>query len=498
MTGLPLMPTAPNASPSSLTDFLASLTGPNAGPLPTTMAPGPMPTPAPGPLAGAVMPSLGTPAQPQPPAPTGGGGGGWQQILQQLMPAVFAAMAARQGGPAAAGAMLQGIAGAQAQARQLRQRQQEIELAQAATEDERQFKREQWGVEQRQNIARFQTEAMQTLATITDPGQYARTAQLYEQTGSQLFDLPPGWLEATPPEPDAQADAAKLVDQIRSTYGADGFERLVSTDATLSDGRKLSEILALAGIGATGPDGTSPFAPAQPAARPYTLNEYREDLFAEFREQQQREPTATERRALGGRARREWEAMPEEAKAEVAARHRQPERGVVMGPNSTLVDPTSGRVIARGETATDGAPAGGQSPYTRERSTRVLQSVDELLQKVGASTTGMGSLLTWIPGSAATDFEAELDTLKANIAFNELTQMREASKTGGALGAVSDRELSLLSSALGALNNRQSPANLARNLNRIKDSITRWQQAMSNASLGAGITTTGADPLGIR
>lgn len=119
----------------------------------------------------------------------------------------------------------------------------------------------------------------------------------------------------------------------------------------------------------------------------------------------------------------------------------------------------------------------GPSAYSQERSARTIQSVDELMGKVSGKTTGWGNLAAAIPGSDALNFESELDTLKANIAFNELTAMREASKTGGALGQVSNIELRLLESALGALNPRQSPANLKAQLEKIKGSIGRWQQA---------------------
>jgi len=123
------------------------------------------------------------------------------------------------------------------------------------------------------------------------------------------------------------------------------------------------------------------------------------------------------------------------------------------------------------------------SPYTVERSDRNLQSVDELLPKVSSKTVGLGSLTSYIPGTDARNFKAEVDTLKANVAFSELTAMREASKTGGALGAISDRELGLLQSSLGALDTGQSPENFRLQLGKVKESIYRWNaQALSLSS----------------
>ncbi len=131
---------------------------------------------------------------------------------------------------------------------------------------------------------------------------------------------------------------------------------------------------------------------------------------------------------------------------------------------------------------------GGPSPYSQERETRTRQSVDELLTKVNGWNTGMGSLLSSIPSTDARNFAAELQTLKANIAFNELTQMREASKTGGALGQVSNQEEQMLSSALGALDPGQSSENVKAQLNKIKASLDRWSAARAmQGAHGAGL-----------
>jgi hypothetical protein len=147
-------------------------------------------------------------------------------------------------------------------------------------------------------------------------------------------------------------------------------------------------------------------------------------------------------------------------------------------------------------------PAGPNGPnatqaYGAERNTRVLQSVNELQKKVSPWTTGAGSLLANIPATDARNFAAELNTLKSNIAFNELTEMRAASKTGGALGAVSDKETGLLESALGALDPGQSPANFAAQLEKIKGSLERWESAKSGgAPQGQGGTIRARDPQG--
>lgn len=133
------------------------------------------------------------------------------------------------------------------------------------------------------------------------------------------------------------------------------------------------------------------------------------------------------------------------------------------------------------------------SAYQAERTTRIRNSVDDLLKRVGPSTVGFGSLLSVIPESEARNFKADLDSLVANITYGELTAMREASKTGGALGQVSDKEGQLLGAALGALDLKQSPENFKKNLRQIKESLTRWEEAnkkyggTTGASSGSGI-----------
>lgn len=69
----------------------------------------------------------------------------------------------------------------------------------------------------------------------------------------------------------------------------------------------------------------------------------------------------------------------------------------------------------------------------------------------------------------ARDVQNELLTLKGTIAFDRLQDMREASKTGGALGAVSERELSLLAATLGSLEQSTGVDRLEANLNTVKE-----------------------------
>jgi hypothetical protein len=103
----------------------------------------------------------------------------------------------------------------------------------------------------------------------------------------------------------------------------------------------------------------------------------------------------------------------------------------------------------------------------------VTQDIDRVLKGTNWATTGwVGNVGTYIPGSPAYNLARTLDTIKANIGFDKLAEMRANSPTGGALGAVTEFENKLLQSVLGSLEQAQSPEQLRYNLQRLKDTIS--------------------------
>ena len=138
------------------------------------------------------------------------------------------------------------------------------------------------------------------------------------------------------------------------------------------------------------------------------------------------------------------------------------------------------------------------SSYTDEMKNRTLQSVNELMGQVNPYTVGFGTLIKGVPTTAARSFASQLETLKASIAFGELTAMREASKTGGALGQVSDKEGQLLQNALGALDQGQSAEQFKAQLKKIKESIERWKAAANNYSATSGTSSVNIADLDFR
>lgn len=107
---------------------------------------------------------------------------------------------------------------------------------------------------------------------------------------------------------------------------------------------------------------------------------------------------------------------------------------------------------------------------------RVSGLIDQIIPRVDSFTSGFASLSSAAPGTPAHDLAKDIETVKGNIGFSKLQQMREESPTGGALGQVSELELSLLNSVLGSLENSQSPDQLRRNLLRVQDQVIRtWE-----------------------
>lgn len=132
-----------------------------------------------------------------------------------------------------------------------------------------------------------------------------------------------------------------------------------------------------------------------------------------------------------------------------------------------------------------------QSPYLKSIALQGRQAVGGLLgiAEKNPDIFGKSAAAPWPNMIRSDDFRnytAQLDYLKGNIIPAALTAMREASKTGGALGQVSDREGAWLASSLGALDMIQSSDMAIKQLKLIDESMARWQEAVdANTSGGS-------------
>ena len=92
------------------------------------------------------------------------------------------------------------------------------------------------------------------------------------------------------------------------------------------------------------------------------------------------------------------------------------------------------------------------------------------------STTGFaGAIAQWIPQTIAWDQSEAIKTVEAHVSFSGLSDMREASKTGGALGSIAVRELDLLGALRGSLSMPQKKETFKKNVNAMLKSYVRVQ-----------------------
>lgn len=106
--------------------------------------------------------------------------------------------------------------------------------------------------------------------------------------------------------------------------------------------------------------------------------------------------------------------------------------------------------------------------------TEDLDRIFSLVQESPGTTTGVGgAALSWLPGTAAHDISRISDTIKANLAFDKLNALRQASPTGGALGSVSAPELDLLKADIANLEQSQTQEQFLHALTRVKREYTR-------------------------
>ena len=90
-------------------------------------------------------------------------------------------------------------------------------------------------------------------------------------------------------------------------------------------------------------------------------------------------------------------------------------------------------------------------------------------QSIVSPVTGIGGAAAqFIPGSRRSNAEALIATVGANIGLDRLQRMREESRTGGALGNVTEGEREALQATLGSLSLSQDDPQLVENMDRLE------------------------------
>lgn len=132
----------------------------------------------------------------------------------------------------------------------------------------------------------------------------------------------------------------------------------------------------------------------------------------------------------------------------------------------------------------------GKIQSITDNADRIINTIDQALPLIGYTTAGVAGALN-IPGTEGRDLETALTTIKANLGFDRLQQMRDASKTGGALGQVAVKELEALQATVASLDRGQSPDKLRENLQDIKYYYDRWSKAVKGEDPGPAVRERG-------
>ncbi len=105
-----------------------------------------------------------------------------------------------------------------------------------------------------------------------------------------------------------------------------------------------------------------------------------------------------------------------------------------------------------------------------------LEGDDALWKAVGIAKS-----MAIIPGQQGADIRARIMNIKSQVGFMVLQDMRNASKTGGALGQVSEKENELLQANLAALDENMSPEAFRASLRTIQDYLLQAQFRLDHA-----------------
>lgn len=145
------------------------------------------------------------------------------------------------------------------------------------------------------------------------------------------------------------------------------------------------------------------------------------------------------------------------------------------------------------------------SLYSAERADRAINTAEAIKMRL-VSKDAKGNLVFdkskatqllgtkaaiwgWKPDTPQYDLKTQVKALEAQIAQKELTEMREASKTGGAIGNASDKDMELLMASMGNLSTWQSPEQFYKTLNEVIDITAGWQAKKTLVEMGYDLKT---------
>jgi len=160
------------------------------------------------------------------------------------------------------------------------------------------------------------------------------------------------------------------------------------------------------------------------------------------------------------------------------ARGKQPTPVTMPGTGNIVISPSPQQSAATKEFNTLAAFK-AKNEIVRDEVAIALDLIE-----VGAGGVMSSTLREMFPnltaGTATAALESRINTIRSNIGFNELSDMRQNSPTGGAVGSLSTSEFDNLAALLGELKVAR-PEELAGKLNRLVEYIGGMEQRAESA-----------------
>ena len=111
---------------------------------------------------------------------------------------------------------------------------------------------------------------------------------------------------------------------------------------------------------------------------------------------------------------------------------------------------------------------------------RTLGQIDDIITSIQETplTTGFaGMALGKIPGTEAYGVRGDIELIKSKLALDMIKEMKQQSSTGATgFGAMSEKELALIQSAVDRLDADMDKPRVLESLNEIKEHYTRWKE----------------------
>jgi len=116
----------------------------------------------------------------------------------------------------------------------------------------------------------------------------------------------------------------------------------------------------------------------------------------------------------------------------------------------------------------------------------IKATISEAKGLVGPVESGfLGPITSKIGGTKARTLAGKINTIKANLGFEQLQRMREASPTGGALGQVAVKELERLESTVASLDLGLPTSELLNSLKKVEEHYDAWNAAVQKSRTAA-------------